>query len=211
MYRAPRLTLKRTVNPVLEPVSLADAKAHARVDITDDDALIESLIVRARSFCEEQTRRSFITSTWRMSLDRFPCGPLERFQGPAVEARDILLPRPPLIAVTSIAYLDTNGAAQTVASTDYIVSNDDEPARLALAYGKDWPDTLPQLNAVTITYTAGYGATRADVPEQIKHAMLMLVSHWYENREAIGFNMQSNKVDFAVDSLLSTCACQEIW
>lgn len=210
MPRVQRLTLKRTVEPSASPVTLAEIKSHLRIDIADDDALIDSYIAAAVRTCEEQTRRAFMPQTWRLTLDAFPDGSLNSAISPAVEGWDILLPRPPFASLTSISYKDTDGATQTLAASEYITLGDDEPARVALAYGKTWPDSYAQPGGVAITYTCGY-ASAAAVPDAIKHAIRFLVGHYYENREATIAGTIITAVPFAVDSLLSPFLCQEQW
>src|SRR6185369_1494353 len=165
--------LSQTVAPTAEPVSRAEAKAHVRQDSTADDDQLDGLIKAARHYCERWTGRAFVTSTWALTLDCLPCG------GDALR-----LPKSPAIAVSSITYTDTAGATQTLSSTLYQVDVTTEPARIIPAYGQVWPTTRSQLGAVTVTFTAGYGAASA-VPQPIKQAMLLLIGSWYENREAV--------------------------
>jgi uncharacterized phiE125 gp8 family phage protein len=170
----PALRLTRTSDPANDPVSLADAKNHLRVDISDDDTLISALITAAREHVEEATRRALITQTWRLSLDQFPADD------------EIELPRPPLQSVSSIIYTDKDDTTSTLATSVYEVDTDGQPGRVKLAYGEDWPsDTLAETNPVKITFVAGYGDNASDVPQRWQQAILLLVGHWYENREAI--------------------------
>jgi len=134
------LTFSR--GPRAEPLHVEDAKLHLRVTETDSDALIRSLITAALGYAEMFTRRQFVTATLRLTLDAFP----------AV----IRLPRPPLASVTSIQYTDIDGVTQTLSSSDYQVDGRSEPARIQPAYGESWPSTRRELNAVTVTYVAGY-------------------------------------------------------
>lgn len=90
--------------------------------------------------------------------------------------------RPPLLTITSIAYVDTNGDSQTFSSDDYSADLDSIPGRAVLNYGESWPSTRTQPQAVTVTFTAGYG-TAAAVPEEYKAAIKLLAAHLYENRE----------------------------
>ncbi len=213
MQRTPRLTFKRTTGPATEPVTKTEAKAWSRIDIDDDDTLIDSLIIRAREHCEAITHKQFITATYTFVMDAFPSSWRSDVYRATYrhEGTDILLPRPPLVSVSSIAYLDENGISQTVAASDYVVSTYDEPGRIALANGSLWPSTLDQINAVTIVYVAGYGAASA-VPQSIKDAMLMLVAHGYEHREATeNFTMLPKEIDFSVNSLLRPYTCAEQW
>lgn len=160
--------LKVTVGPTTEPLTLAEAKAHLRVETEDDDALIGGLIVAARQFAETFTNRAFIEQTIAFSMDGFPY--------------IINLPRPNLISVTSISYVDTDGNTQIIDPADYRVDAVTEPARITPAYGKEWPSARCVSNAVTITYKAGFGADASAVPVLIGRAMLMMVDYLYENR-----------------------------
>lgn len=187
------MTWKRTVEPSVEPVSLAEAKAHLRVDVTDDDTLITAMIQAAREYIEDATGRALINQTWRLSLNAWP------------EVDYIELPRPPLASVTSVAYTGSDGTAYTFSTGYYDVDTDSEPGRVALEYGDDWPSTtLAAVNPIQITYVAGYGATSASVPEFLRQAILLLLGHWYENREGVivGQGYTPLSVPFSVQSLV---------
>lgn len=187
----PPWSLFRVTDAATEPVTTAEAKAHVRVDHSTDDTMIGTLITAARQWCEQHTRRSFITQTWRIKLDDFP------------DCDDIMLPRPPLLAVSSLAYIDGQGASQTWSSSNYVVSTDREPGRLSLAPQGEWPTAQDdRRDAVTITYTAGYGAAAA-VPVPIKQAILLLLGHLYEHREAVTEGQAMTAVPMAVEALLS--------
>lgn len=176
-----------TVQPTIEPLTVAEVATHLR---TSADPELAAYIIAARQYCETYTRRSFITRTLRYTLDQFPT--CESY---------LALPRPNLLTVTSVQYVDTNGDTQTFSSSDYSVDTASLPGRIILDYGVSWPSTRCQPNAVTVTYTAGYGATTDAVPESIKQAMKLLIGDWYENREAkfVGVSAQENE---AVKSLL---------
>lgn len=183
------MALKLVTPPAAEPITLTEAKAHLRVDIPDDDTLINSLIVSARQYAEMVTRRALITQTWRLLLDEFPT------------ENTIYIPLPPLSAVSSVTYYDLNNTQQTMPSADYIVDTDSQPGRIVLADGKNWPAIYNRPNAVSIQFDAGYG-TAANVPQPIKQAMLLMIGHWYENREAVAAGGLS-PLPFAVDALLA--------
>jgi uncharacterized phiE125 gp8 family phage protein len=150
--------------------------------------------VAARQLLETQTRRQLVTATWKLSLDRFPgCNEWCNHAGEHVccsssqerwhRSRGIELPVPPLQSVTSITYVDSNGDTQTLATDQYQVDALSTPGRVLPAYGVSWPTTRCQANAVNITFVAGYGLAAA-VPATAKHAIKLLLSHWYENRES---------------------------
>ncbi len=212
--RTDRLVFAQATPPAAEPVSLVEIKAHCRVDISDDDALLGGLIVAARQHVESLTRRQLINATWRLSLDAFP-GVTRHVGGwprSAAEGADIRLPRPRLQSVTSITYLDAAGAAQTLSPSSYTVSGDEEPGRIALAPGSDWPDTqADRINAVQITYVSGYGADASSVPQALKQAVLLLAAHWYENREAVVVGTINSALAMAVESLCWPHTCMEVW
>lgn len=161
--------------PATEPVTRDEAKNHCRVWHTDEDVLIASLIQTAREHIENMTSRALIKQTWELKLDRFPGSDCRYTIEP---------PYPPLMSVQSIAYTDTDGAAQTLDPASYVVDTDSEPGKIVPAYGMQWPATRDQINAVTVTYDAGYGEFNNSVPAPIRAALLLMVCHLYENREA---------------------------
>jgi uncharacterized phiE125 gp8 family phage protein len=169
-----RLTL--ITAPTEEPVTLVEAKQQLRVDHSEEDAFIDQLIAAARQEAEVATRRAFITQTWELKLAGFPCS------GVPIE-----IPLSPLVSVTSVSYLDTAGASQTWASSDYTV---DAPAgprpprgRIIPDYALTYPSTQMMENSVTVRFVAGYGAAVA-VPQGIKQAILLRVGDLYARRES---------------------------
>jgi uncharacterized phiE125 gp8 family phage protein len=156
--------------PLEHPVTLAEARQHLRVTTTAEDALILALIYAAVEHAETFTSRALITQTWELSIDTF--------SGSAIE-----LPKPKLQSVTSVKYIDLDGATQTVPAADYQVDALTEPGRIKLVPTASWPSVKEQLNAVTIRFVAGYGLAAA-VPFQIKAAILLLVQY-HEQRDAM--------------------------
>lgn len=154
-----------------------------------EDALITRLIKVARRQCEKFQRRVYITQTWDLFLDRFPTRHHEVLE----------VPKPPLISVTSIQYKASgDGTLTTMAETDYIVDTLSQPGRIALAYGASWPWVYEEIQAVQIRFVAGYGAA-ADVPDDIKQAILMAVVDLYEHR---GDSEVSPRVKERIEELL---------
>ena len=164
--------LKLITPPAAEPVLLADAKLHLRVDGTDEDTLITALIQAAREACEHELGRVLITQTWEMVLDAFPAG--------------IRLPYPPCQSVVSVKYIDADGTLQTLSAPSYQLDSHSEPAWLVPAYGYTWPSTREEPNAVRVQFVAGFGDAGTDVPEVLRAWMLLQIGHWYANREAAG-------------------------
>ena len=165
----------QTVAPDTDPVTPADVMNYARIEVADETTLVRQLIKAATYDCEQAlTWRQFVTATWTRTWDRFP--------GPGAFFSEIELPYPPLQSVTTVKYYDSAGTQQTLATTEYDVDALSEPGRIAPAFGKTWPATRNQINAVEITFVAGYGV-REVVPEGIKLAISALVAFWYEHRE----------------------------
>lgn len=157
--------------PEAEPLSTIEAKAHLRVDVTDDDDLIAGLIQAAREWCEQYTRRAFVTQTRELVLNRWPVGTVIKF------------PALPLQSVTSIKYTDEDAVEATFAASNYLV--DTSWGVLKLKDSTSWPTaTLQSLAAIKVRYVAGYGDDGTDVPQAIRQAMLLLIGEWYEQREA---------------------------
>jgi hypothetical protein len=166
--------LRRTQDPLTEPITLVAAKNHLRVDIVDDDALIQAMISAARERVEDMIGRCLIEQEWTFALDRFPVWNYGAHDAPSHPSSEflgnrgwggmaymnmgqtIILPRSPLIKVTSIQYLDGTKTLQTIDSSKYIVDTLSDPARITPQVGTVWPIAYPQLNAVTIKFTAGY-------------------------------------------------------
>lgn len=187
--------------PGTEPVSLAEAKLWLRVDGEEEDALIGALITAARQHVEHFTRRALITTGFTLSLDSFPIAGRHPFSQSRTLSREIILPRPPLATVASVSYLDEDGATQTLPSGQYVVDVKSTPGRIVLREDYDWPDTELVPNAVTIVYTAGYGAA-TDIPQGLRVALRYLVSHWFENRTPINVGNIVNEIPLTAQTLM---------
>lgn len=166
------MSLVQISAPAVEPISVAEAKVHLRVFDTSEDLLIAMLISSARRYAEAYCGRSFITQQWRWVGDYFPvCAHLERG---------------PFQSIDAIGYTDMAGAVQSIATPtapDWAIDLTVPTARVAPGFGRTWPQTLPQIAAATIDYTTGYGDAATDVPEGIRHWLLVRVNTAYENRE----------------------------
>lgn len=176
--------------PAVEPVTLTEAKAHLRVDTDADDDLIEALITAARVWCENVSRRAFVTQTLDLTLDTWP------------PSTGLYLPRPPIQSVTSITYTDEDGDSDTVSSDDYLL--DTASGRLALKAASSWPSvTLQRIGGVVVRYVAGYGLATA-VPQTFKQAILLVVGEWYENRENATQGQVPRAIELNAMALLQT-------
>lgn len=159
--------------PSIEPVSLAEAKAHLRVEGTDQDSLITSLITAARLHVEQVTHRALIDQDWRLVLDRIPHdGCVELVKGP-------------LRAINAMTLFDDEGTGTLLPMAEIVLDIASVPGRLVV------PDTLyghVPVRAhlgIEIDYKVGYGASAQDVPLDLKQAILSLVAHWFDHRDAV--------------------------
>lgn len=178
----------KLITPAAElPVSLADVKAHLRVDTTDEDTLITAYITAAAELAEQATGRALMPQTWELTLDAFP----EAFE----------ITRVPAASITSLKYWDAAGTQQTLGTGLYTLDNTDDfgPACVVPVYGGVWPNTREQINAVALRYVAGY-ATADAVPASINAWIKLQVGAMYENRQAEGA-VQTYALGFA-DRLL---------
>lgn len=203
-----RYGLTVDTEPSAEPVTVAEAKTHLRVDGSDDDTYIGALVTAARQHVEHVTSRALVTQTLALTLDHFPGtahGILDlRMRPEELRGRGhdwvIRLPRSPLQSVSSITYIDDAGASQTLAASKYDVDTSSLVPRITPAYSEVWPTTRPIPNAVTVTFVAGYGAA-ADVPAALKQAMLVLIGTMYEHRETVVAGAAPEKVPHTFDYL----------
>lgn len=151
--------------PSVEPIALAVAKQHLRVDYTDDDTLIPLYISAARDYAETYTARAFLPQTWQLSLNVFPFNmqqawpPASRLQQRSYlnSQMEILLPVSPLMAVNSIIYQNPPGTVVTMDASQYTVNTGQEPGSVTPANGVYWPFPMPYVpDTVQINYQCGY-------------------------------------------------------
>jgi uncharacterized phiE125 gp8 family phage protein len=216
------LTLRQSIPPAVEPVTLAQAKGFLNIDeeFTQDDALLTALITAARQYAEEYTCRAFFNQTFVLTRDYFPyyngsdyttVNPASRggyeLYANYFRSIAIYLPRPGCVSVTSIKYVDLNGVIQTLDSGAYHVDTFSEPGCVLPSPGTYWPYTATNTpGAVQVTYIAGSYGDGTEVnscPQTICTAILLLVSHWYSNREAASPTNLSH-IPFGVNVMLDT-------
>jgi Phage gp6-like head-tail connector protein len=158
------------VPPIADPVTLADAKQFARIEFSDDDSLVTGLITGAREYIETAQARALMTQVITIYFMGFPWtggyyNRMIRSMGPnpwwlPTAQGIIMLPRPPLQMILSVGYIDPSlGTQNYVLPSNYIFSNNSTPGRIMPTYGAVWPLARPQIDAVQITYVAGYGST----------------------------------------------------
>jgi len=151
------------------PLALRDVQDH--LYNYDDDRGPDMIrkLGAATEYCQREVigRRQFMPATYDAIMPAFP---FDR----------ITLPIPPLKSITSIKYYDSNGTEQTLSSTAYSsVTPTDDPGFVEPAFGEVWPTTRDRADAVTVRFVAGY-ASRAEVPQSIKEAVLLKTEHLYD-------------------------------
>lgn len=184
------MTLVMTAPPALEPVSLAEAKAHLRVDGNAEDTLVQSLILTSRLHIEAALGLALITQGWSWYLDAWPPG------------RDLPLPMRPVQSVSAVRVYASDDTPATVAPADYMLDGAGTPPRLVRKGAATWPRPGRAANGVEIAFTAGYGSLGADVPAPIRQALLLLVAHWYEHRDPIEVGSPAARIPASVSDLL---------
>ena len=179
----------RTLAPAETPVSVGEAKDHLRVDAADEDALIARLIAAATAHFDGWAGvlgRALVTQTWAATYPRL--------------ASPLALPLAPVASVASVTYADATGATQTLAADQWRLIGRADVAVIEVAEGVTWPQTAERSDAVTVTFTAGYGGA-SDVPEALRHAILMAVHDLYDHRGEAVIGGGVRRVPLGVEAL----------
>ena len=185
------MSLKLTTAPTSEPLTTSEVKSFLRIDNSDEDAMVSSIISSARQMAEEYTLRAFISQTWDLWFDRWPNGRSNvlwdgTIQGHAnilsTMQRFITIPRPPLISVSYLKTYGEDDSATTFSASNYIVDSNSTPGRIILKTSQTWPLSLRAGSAINIQFVAGYGTTSSGVPAQIKQAILVIAANLFEKR-----------------------------
>ncbi|MDX2308469.1 MAG: head-tail connector protein [Hyphomicrobium sp.] len=184
------MTLLFLSGPSVEPVSLAEAKAHLKVDTADEDALIGSLILTSRLHAEAALGLAFIQQQWRLLLDTWPPGGA------------VTLPLRPVTSIDAVRVLASDGTPTTLPPSSYALEPGARRQRL-IPESANWPLPGRRALGIEIDFTAGFGVTSASVPEDIRHAILLLVAHWYEHRDVIEIGSAATRIPSIVSELLA--------
>ncbi len=150
--------------PAVEPVTLAEAKAHLRLDGDAEDDIVAALIAAARSAVETETRRVLIAQNWRAVLDE-------------VLAEPMVLPIAPVLSVEAVRTRDRDGVATLLPLASYAFDAGDGCLRVT--------SMPPGAARLEVDFTAGYGPAGAAVPAPLRQAIRMLLTHWFEHRSAV--------------------------
>lgn len=184
------MTIRRVTAPAIEPVTLPEAKAHLRVDGSDEDALISGLISAAVGhFDGEGTLgRAMISQEWAQYFSPTPYRPR--------------LIMGPFIGLTEVAYYDASNALQTDTLSNYEAWLDGDFVIAKPKDGFDWPDAFDRPDAIKISYNAGFGVNASDVPQAIRQAILLTIGHWYEHRMSVS-ELNLREVPMAAEALMN--------
>lgn len=185
------MTLVMTSGPVTEPIGVAEAKAHMRVDSTAEDTLISSLIVTSRLHIEAALGLALLTQTWSYFIDAWP------------RSREVVLPLKPVQAVSAVRVWTQEGTSQMLPADAYTLDGEGKPPRLVLSRSAAPPVPGRSASGIEIAFSAGYGDAGADVPAPIRQALLLLVAHWFENREPHRANLYEAEIPHMVSTLLA--------
>ena len=174
--------------PAVEPITLAEAKAHLRLETTDEDALLAALIRAARLHLESQTGLCLISRPLRLYLDDWP------------EGRMIQIARGPVQTIEIVTVYDAVGTPVHVDMSGYMLDGAAQPARLILP---ERPATARALNGIEIDFTAGFGESGADVPDTLKRALLLHVAAMFELRGVLALDDQPGAVPQGYERLIA--------
>ncbi|MFW0776210.1 MAG: head-tail connector protein [Rickettsiales bacterium] len=184
--------------PVAEPITIEEAKNHLNIDLeySDEDNLIESYIVAARTYCEQYLGYPLVRTAFNWSFNSF-------------ESSEIEMPVGRAIAINSITYVDTAQSpnVQTLSTDVYALDSGVNPPVLYLKYGQSWPSVRGGRNDITVNFASGFddsGASPRDyddqMPEAIKSAIKLILGELWLIRERTT-DIQTYKND-AADNLL---------
>ncbi len=176
--------------PTVEPITLAEAKAHLRVDASGEDSLIQSLIMASRLHIEAALDLALITQSWRHQRDAWP------------PSRVLILPLRPIQSLTAVTLHDDDASSRTLDVGDFVVDGHANPARLVWRGNGAVPAAGVIANGIEIDIVAGYGDAATDVPQPIRQALLLLIAHWYENREPVEIGATATTIPASVSELL---------
>jgi len=182
------MTFALITPPSAEALTLAEVKAHLRLDDGSEDALLASLISVAREHPERTTGLCLITQVWRLHLESLP------------EDRVIQIAKGPVQAVESLSIYDEVGEEVVLPAAGHVLDGTARPARLVLARNLN-----PAIAAsgIEIDFSAGFGESGAEVPDTLKRAMLMHVAQMFAFRGAVAVEDQPADVPAGYDRLVA--------
>jgi uncharacterized phiE125 gp8 family phage protein len=174
------------------PIDLVEAKQHLRVSHNLEDELINGLIEAATDQLQVPNgylNRALVTQTWKISVQR------------PDECGRIYLPCNPVQSITAFEYYDENESLEEVTIANFHLFKNDDCAYLEPKDGFSWPTTFARQDAIQIEFTCGYGDP-SDVPQPIKQAIKLLLTHWYENRSNVVVGTTASEIPMTVEAIL---------
>lgn len=185
-----QFALELITPPAVSPVTLGEAKAQMRVEHSDDDEIIQRFISVATAYVDANGAlgKAMITQTWAQWLSPNP-NVVEIMVGPVQ-------------SVSSISYYDVDGVLQLADIADFDVFGTPLKKTIRPKSGKSWPVTQQRDDAIRIEFVVGYGDSPSDLPATVRHALMLLVSNWYENRESELIGLASKTLPFGFDQLI---------
>lgn len=184
-------TLELLDPPATTPITLAEVKDQLRVEADDDDAILTRLIDVAVAYTDVKGAlgQAMITQKWGQWVNSTPPQTVSLILGPTT-------------GVTAVKYYDTDGNLQEDTLSNYQVTGTEFATIIGPKTGFNWPVTQQRSDAIRIEYEIGYGEATTDVPQTIRHALMLLVGHWYDNRENTQMDELSN-IPFGFEHLLN--------
>jgi uncharacterized phiE125 gp8 family phage protein len=194
--------------PTLNPVTDAEVWNHLRLNLsgspaqpsTREKATADQMTAAAISYLDGRDGilgRALMPQTWELQLDRFP------------SPEEILLPLSPVISIDSIKYTDVDGVEQTFSASKYSLSLETNwRPRVILGYDQAWPGTRSVQEAVRVRFQAGYASGNSPedttgLPSTLKQALLLLIGHMFENREAVVTGLTVAELPMGIRMLLT--------
>ena len=180
------MRVTKLTDPTTLAVALSDVKDHLRIeqDEVDYDNDLNELIYAATAYVIAETHTTLINTQFTAKWDCFPGGAIK-------------IPGWPIDSIDSISYTDSDGDAQTLSDSLYRTELVQCPATIRPEINEDWPDTQADAtDAVTVTFTAGFGTAASDVPYMFRAMIKLLVAHWFKHREAVGKTNTPIKIAF---------------
>mgnify|MGYP003624615213 CR=1 FL=1 len=186
--------LNRTVEAAAYPVTVDEVKSDLRIQHTSDDTRIAGLIAAATDFMDVPSGaigKALINQTWALSVESYEAD------------NSIIIPITPVSSIISIQYFDVDNVSRTLTVSDFHLYGNQDRAWIKAKNGIVVPSVFDRLDAITVTFVAGFGASSTNIPNSIRQAISILIAHWYENPTGFATGANVTELPFAVQSLIN--------